>query len=63
MKQLVRNGTIITGSRRTSAMAIDDGVVVALGDAAVDWSTSWDQTIDLSGGTAIPGFRDGHAHP
>ena len=63
MKQLVRNGTIITGTRRTSAMAIDDGAVVALGDDAMQWSTSWDQTIDLEGGTAIPGFRDGHAHP
>ncbi|MCU1359388.1 MAG: Exoenzyme regulatory protein AepA in lipid-linked oligosaccharide synthesis cluster [Ilumatobacteraceae bacterium] len=63
MKQLVRNGTIITGSRRAEAMAIDDGVVVALGDDAMQWSSSWDQTIDLAGGTAIPGFRDGHAHP
>jgi predicted amidohydrolase YtcJ len=63
MKQLVRNGSIITGPRRSVAMAIDDGAVVALGDDAIDWSTSWDQIIDLDGGTAIPGFRDGHAHP
>ena len=63
MKQLVRNGTIITGTRRTSAMAIDDGFVAAVGDDALQWTTSWDQTIDLEGGTAIPGFRDGHAHP
>jgi predicted amidohydrolase YtcJ len=63
MKQLVRNGTIITGTRRTTAMAIDDGAVVALGDDALAWSASWDQTIDLDGGAAIPGFRDGHAHP
>ncbi|MBI5089665.1 MAG: amidohydrolase, partial [Actinobacteria bacterium] len=63
MKQLVRNGTIITGSGRTSAMAIDDGRVVALGDEALDWSARWDDTVDLAGGTAVPGFRDGHVHP
>ena len=63
MKQLVRNGTIITGARRASAMAIDDGAIVALGDDALDWTSRFDETIDLAGGTAIPGFRDGHAHP
>ena len=63
MKQLVRNGTIITGGRRTSAMAIADGAIVALGDDALEWTTRFDETIDLDGGTAIPGFRDGHAHP
>lgn len=63
MKQLVRNGTVITGAHRTHAMAIADGAVVALGDEALTWSTRFDETIDLGGGTAIPGFRDGHAHP
>ena len=63
MKQLVRNGTVVTGTHRAHAMAIDDGVVVALGDDALHWSTSWDEIIDLAGGTAVPGFRDGHVHP
>jgi predicted amidohydrolase YtcJ len=63
MIQLVTNGTVITGPQRTCAMAIEDGVVVALGDEALDWSTSWHEVIDLDGGVALPGFRDGHAHP
>ena len=63
MKQLVRNGTIITGAGRATAMAIEDGVVVAVGDDAIDLATTWDEVIDLAGGTALPGFRDGHAHP
>lgn len=63
MKQLVHNGTIITGRHRTASMAVADGVVVALGDEASQWATSWDEVIDLDGGTAVPGFRDGHVHP
>lgn len=63
MKRLVTNGTVITGTQRASAMAVEDGAVVALGDEALDWVSSWDEVIDLEGGVAIPGFRDGHAHP
>ena len=48
MKQLVRNGTIITGAGRATAMAIEDGAVVAVGDDAVDVATTWDEVIDLN---------------
>jgi hypothetical protein len=44
-------------------MAIDNGLVVALGDEAIERSTAHDEVVDLEGGIALPGFRDGHAHP
>ncbi len=44
-------------------MAFDNGVVVALGDEALDEASARDTVLDLDGGIAIPGFRDGHVHP
>lgn len=46
-----------------TALAIDGQQVVAVGDEALDWSTSWDDVVDLAGRCVVPGFRDGHAHP
>ena len=44
-------------------MAIDDGVVVALDDDALDHRARGAAEFDLAGGCLVPGFRDGHAHP
>ena len=44
-------------------MTLRDGVVVALGDEALDEASARDTVLDLDGGIAIPGFRDGHVHP
>jgi hypothetical protein len=61
---LVHRGTIITGSTPpVDAMAVRDGWIVALGDEARDAATNARDTVDLDGGTVVPGFRDGHVHP
>lgn len=61
---LVHRGTIVTGaSRATDAMAVRDGLIVALGDEARAAVASPTDEVDLAGGTVVPGFRDGHVHP
>lgn len=54
---LILTGDIWTGSEWTSAIAITDGVVVAVGDD-VDKA---EQTVELTG-PAYPGFIDAHTH-
>lgn len=49
--------------RRTDALAVAGGHVVALGDDARRLATAATARIDLDGGTLLPGFGDGHAHP
>jgi len=66
MSTLFRGGTVVTNLPRlplTDAVAVHDGRVVALGQEAHEWSSQWDEVIDLSGRCLVPGFRDGHAHP
>ena len=58
-----RGGTIITGDSgrpRAGAVAVTDGRISYVGDAAGAPGVA---TVDLAGGTLIPGFRDGHIHP
>lgn len=66
---LLRNGTVLTGPAgpATGALLVGPaGHVVAVGRAAVEragqWGTPWVE-VDLAGGTLLPAFRDGHAHP
>ncbi|MGX7828165.1 amidohydrolase [Actinokineospora sp. 24-640] len=54
-------GTGTVGTGRTTALAVRDGVVHALGDAALACRAAL--TVDLAGGVLMPAFGDGHAHP
>jgi len=59
-------GPVLTGDPRrprTDAVAVDDGRVVALGEAARAQARQAGQVVDLDGGCLVPGFRDGHVHP
>jgi predicted amidohydrolase YtcJ len=63
---LFRNGTVLTTDPArpiARAVAIEDGVIVALDDEALDYRTRGASEFDLAGGCLVPGFRDGHAHP
>ncbi|MYS43793.1 amidohydrolase family protein, partial [Streptomyces sp. SID5998] len=66
--------TILTGARiRTldpdrpsaHAVAVKDGRIVAVGDAAdvPDWRGAHTEVVDLAGATLTPGLVDGHSHP
>lgn len=66
--------TILTGARvRTldpdrpsaHAVAVKDGRIVAVGDAAdvPDWRGAHTEVVDLTGATLTPGLVDGHSHP
>lgn len=62
------NGSVAQyGPRETgehpTAVAVRDGVIEALGTAALDLLGKADETIDLEGGHLSPAFADGHAHP
>jgi len=63
---LFRNGTVLTADPAhsvASAVAIRDGVIVALDDDALEHRARGAAEFDLAGGCLVPGFRDGHAHP
>jgi predicted amidohydrolase YtcJ len=62
-----RGGTVhleftADGSRTTDAIAIDGGVVVATGAAALDLVTDATEIVDLDGQHAVPGLQDAHVH-
>jgi predicted amidohydrolase YtcJ len=64
---LVQGGTILTLDAerpRVDAVAIRDGVIVAVGDVedVRRWMGPSTRTYDLEGGTATPGLVDAHAH-
>lgn len=63
---LLTNGAIATmdGAHRTvSALAAQNGRIVALGDEATEAAGPHTKVVDLGGRTAIPGIVDSHAHP
>ena len=62
MKTLFTNGIFwSSGSPEFTSMLIEDGFIVATGDAALKAEHS--QSIDLQGAFVMPAFADGHAHP
>ncbi|MBU4214978.1 MAG: amidohydrolase [Actinobacteria bacterium] len=59
---LLTGGTVWLGpGRRTTAVAVRDGVVVALGDEAERCTAG--EVVDLAGGLLLPAYSDGHCHP
>lgn len=63
---LFTHGAIHTmdASNPTShALAVKDGRILALGDAALDMHGNQTEVIDLSGKSLLPGFQDAHVHP
>ena len=50
---------------KAEAIAVRDGVIVAVGDAAAISATAGPDTrvTDLEGQTVLPGFHDMHVHP
>ncbi len=59
------NGKVVTVDDRFSihsTLAVKDGVVVAVGDAALANDFAAARTIDLHGRTLMPGFIDTHLH-
>jgi predicted amidohydrolase YtcJ len=62
---LVTNATILTVDEtftRAEAMAVDEGRIVATGDATLAAGYTADETLDLGGAVVLPGFDDSHNH-
>jgi predicted amidohydrolase YtcJ len=63
---LFRNGTIRTDDPArplASALAVRDGRISGLDDAAVAQAGPGTVEVDLDGGVLLPSFGDGHVHP
>lgn len=63
---LVFLGTVRTGSdprADTTALAVRDGRILALGDEARSLAATADEVVDIGGGLLMAAFGDGHAHP
>ncbi len=69
MQVVFTNGVVWTGFRTpvgvytTHALAVNDGRIAALGDAAVKLQSQAETVIDLQGAFLMSAFGDGHAHP
>ena len=61
---LFHNGTVWTGTSPATigALLVENGVVAAVGDAALAKAADA-AVVDLDGGFLMPSFGDGHAHP
>ncbi|MEX1162074.1 MAG: amidohydrolase [Nitriliruptor sp.] len=58
------HGSIWTGTGRpTDAVAVADGRIVALGFEARERRGPRTEVVEVSDGSLLPAFRDGHAHP
>jgi len=61
---ILTNGKIYTPSGWSEAMAVENGVIVAIGSAAsVSEGRQGLKVIDLKGKTVLPGLHDMHVHP
>ncbi|RSM65516.1 amidohydrolase [Actinoplanes sp. ATCC 53533] len=63
-----RNGRVFTAAASrawASAVAVQDGRIVAVGDqdAVAPYLSRADEVVDLDGRAMLPGFLDAHAHP
>jgi predicted amidohydrolase YtcJ len=58
---LLFTGGGIFGAGTADALAVADGRIAAVGDAARELSAA--EHVDLVGGALLPGFGDGHVHP
>jgi len=60
-------GTILSSYRSDAvehtAVAVEDGRIIAIDAEARALSATADETVDLLGGVLAPAFGDGHAHP
>ena len=61
MKTLYFNGNIYTGDGFTHSLLVDNGVIIAVGDAAA-MRANGANAFDLEGKTVIPGLNDSHMH-
>jgi predicted amidohydrolase YtcJ len=62
---VLENGRIHTPSGWASSLAIANGTIVAVGEAAAvaPHKTASTRVIDLAGATVLPGLHDMHVHP
>ena len=63
---VLHGGVVVTGdpaAPRVRAVAVRDGVVVALDEDARALLPEAREVIDLEGGAVLPSFGDGHVHP
>ncbi|WP_372594309.1 amidohydrolase [Actinotalea sp.] len=61
---VLTGGTVWLGAEaRTHSVAVRDGVLIALGDAAAALAPTADEVVDLEGGLLLPAYSDGHCHP
>ncbi|TNC28218.1 amidohydrolase [Amycolatopsis alkalitolerans] len=60
VEAVYENARVLTGSSWTSAVAVLNGRIVALGEDAESLSTP--VRVDLGGAVVVPGFHDAHNH-
>ena len=62
---ILERGEIYSGGGWAGAVAIKDGVIVAVGtvDAMEPWRSAQAARIDLKGAAVLPGLHDSHVHP
>jgi predicted amidohydrolase YtcJ len=62
---ILRQGQVHTPSGWAEAVAIQDGVIIAVGDDAevAAFRNENTEVIDLNGATVLPGLHDMHVHP
>lgn len=57
--------TMDPGRTRAAALAVREGLIVAIGDAAAvePWIGDGTEIVDMAGGMLLPAFQDAHVHP
>jgi predicted amidohydrolase YtcJ len=63
---VLHGGVVVTGdpaAPRVRAVAVHDGMVVALDEDALGLLSEARDAVDLEGGAVLPSFGDGHVHP
>jgi predicted amidohydrolase YtcJ len=62
---ILRDAQIYTGEGWARALAVENGVIVAVGDesAIAPFKAASTRVVDLHGATVVPGMHDMHVHP